>query len=85
MTHNKSNVVPIQTPRNYLVEAAEEAAREFYEALKADELQEWQLMFRLAKRLQGIPGVLELNIMRMKPAVKAFCTFLEEEEWLEER
>jgi len=85
MELKKSNVVHIQASPNYLIEAAEEAAQEFSEALEAGELQEWQLMFRLAKRLQGIPGVLEYNIMRMKPAVKAFCVILGEEEGLEER
>lgn len=85
MELKNSNVVSIQAPPNNLIEAAEEAAQEFDAAMESEELPEWQLMFRLAKRLQGIPGVLEYNIMRMKPAVKAFCAILGEEEGLEER
>lgn len=77
--------MPIQAPPNYLIEAAEEAAHEFGAALEGEGLPEWQLMFRLAKRLQGVPGALQGDISSMKPAVEAFCGILEEEEWLEER
>ncbi len=73
MKPNKSHEVPREAPD--LVEAAKNLASVLAGDVENYELQECQLMFRLAKRLQGIPGALDVKIMRMKPAVSAYAEF----------
>ncbi len=59
---------------------AEKAADELEALLDREELQEWQVVFAFARKLQAIPGTLDLPLTsrKLKKAVTIFCAKMAE-------
>lgn len=60
------------------MDAAEEFLNNLDVGPESGSVQEWQLMFRLARRLSALPGAANAVLSDYRPAVEAFCEVLRE-------
>jgi hypothetical protein len=61
---------------DFLKRIGEETAGEFAHLLKSGQIKEHELIFRLARRLKGLPGADEVGFQAMRAALEAFCARL---------